>query len=80
MATTDNAPSTTPLSAKDLGSEASAVKIKIHKARAAVEALPDVDRTVEEQQEEISELEERIEGMKEVLNDVAARGRQVKDR
>ena len=80
MATTDNAPSTTLLSAKDLGSEASAVKIRIQKARSAVEALPDVDRTVEEQEEEISELEERIEGMKEVLNDVAARGRQVKDR
>lgn len=76
VATTENTTTATPLSAKDLGSEASAMKIKIQKARAAVEALPDADRTVQEQEQEIRGLEDRIEGLKEVLNDVAARGRQ----
>ena len=74
--TTENSTNTTLLSAKDLASEASAIKIKIQKARAAVEALPDADRTIQEQEQEIRGLEERIDGLKEVLNDVAARGRQ----
>lgn len=77
VAATEYTTTSTPLSAKDLGSEASAIKIKIQKARAAVEALPDVDRTVQEQELEIRELEDRIEGLKKVLNSVAARGRQL---
>lgn len=80
VATTEDPATATPLSAKDLVSEASAMKIKIQKARAAVEALSDANRTVQEQEKEIRELEDRIEGLRHVLNDVAARGRQSTDR
>ena len=44
----------------------------------AVEVLPDVDRTVDEQIEEIKELEERIRGLKQLGRDIteaAKRGR-----
>lgn len=40
------------------------MKIKIQKARAAVEGLPDVERTVEEQEDEILELEREVERLK----------------
>ena len=63
------------LSPKDLATEAAAIKIKIQKARAAVQVLPDVDRSVVEQQEEIGELEQRIREQKRVLWEVAEAGR-----
>ncbi|MCJ1391646.1 hypothetical protein MMC18_004511 [Xylographa bjoerkii] len=63
------------LSPKDLATEAAAIKIKIQEARAAVQGLPDVDRTIEEQQEEIAELEERIREQRMVLREVAEAGR-----
>ncbi|MCJ1432514.1 hypothetical protein MMC27_001871 [Xylographa pallens] len=63
------------LSPKDLATEAAAIKIKIQKARAAVQALPDVGRSVAEQQGEIGELEERIQEQRRVLWDVAEAGR-----
>ena len=47
----------------------------IQNARVAVAALPDVDRTVEEQEAEMRELEERIERQREVLKEVAGTGR-----
>ncbi|MCJ1385183.1 hypothetical protein MMC17_008304 [Xylographa soralifera] len=65
----------TTLSPKDLATEAAAIKIKIQKARAAVQVLPDVDRSVAEQQGEIEELEERIREQKRVLREVADAGR-----
>ena len=49
-----------PLEIQHLANEASAVRIKIQKARAAVKELPDMDRTIEEQEAEMKELEERI--------------------
>ncbi|MCJ1481258.1 hypothetical protein MMC06_001415 [Schaereria dolodes] len=64
-----------PLSPKDLSTEAAAIKIKIQKARAAVETLPDIERTVAEQREDIKELQTRIVGLKRVLAQFADIGR-----
>ncbi|MCJ1318607.1 hypothetical protein MMC15_003937 [Xylographa vitiligo] len=63
------------LAPKDLATEAAAIKIKIQKARAAVQVLPDVERSVAAQREEIEELEERIREQKRVLRQVAEAGR-----
>ncbi|MCJ1256760.1 hypothetical protein MMC24_004584 [Lignoscripta atroalba] len=60
-----------PISPKDLATEAAAIKIKIQKARAAAETLPDIHRTVAEQEEEIDELYGRIVGLKKVLGQIA---------
>lgn len=49
-----------PLAMHQLAGEASSIRSRIRRARAAVEALPDVDRTIEEQEEEIRLLQERI--------------------
>lgn len=49
-----------PLEPKDLPNETLQIKTKIRNALKALEKLPDMDRTVEEQQLEIEELEERI--------------------
>jgi hypothetical protein len=51
----------------DLGSATSAIRLKIQKARQIVANMPDVERTVEEQDEEISELETRVERQKAML-------------
>jgi len=56
------------LDAHQLDAAANAVRVKIQKARAAALALPDMDRTVEEQKEEIKVLTERIAKMKDMLN------------
>ncbi|MCJ1286193.1 hypothetical protein MMC26_005538 [Xylographa opegraphella] len=66
---------TTTLLPKDLATEAAAIKIKIQKARVAVQVLPDVERSVAEQQAEIGELEERIREQERVLREIAEAGR-----
>lgn len=58
------------LSPKDLATAASAIKVKIQKARVITAALPDTDRTVEEQEAEISELEAEVERLKGVLKNL----------
>lgn len=62
-----------PLDAKDLPTEASSIKIRIQKAQAVVEGLPDVHRTVEEQEQEIKELEARIGNLKSVISEFGRR-------
>ncbi|RAO65354.1 uncharacterized protein BHQ10_001366 [Talaromyces amestolkiae] len=62
-----------PLEAKDLFTAASAVRIRIQKARAIVESLPDVDRTTEEQDDEIEELVARIASLRGVIADFGRR-------
>ncbi|OKL60785.1 hypothetical protein UA08_04298 [Talaromyces atroroseus] len=62
-----------PLEAKDLSTAASAIKIRIQKARAVIENLPDVDRTIDEQAEEMDELQERIACLKAVITDFGRR-------
>lgn len=48
------------------------IKTQILKAKAAVQALPDVERTVEEQEEEIRMLEGRLGGLKKRLGELGA--------
>ncbi|KAJ5749784.1 hypothetical protein N7533_006812 [Penicillium manginii] len=65
-----------PLDVKDLPTETHSVKIRIQKARAVVEGLPDVQRSVEEQQDEISELEDRVARLRSVISDFGTRAGQ----
>jgi len=60
-----------PLAMHQLGGEVSSVRGRIRRARVAVEALPDVDRTVEEQEEEIKLLQDRIMKQTAVLKGLA---------
>lgn len=52
------------LDAKDLPSQIYPPKQRLARARAAVSALPDVQRSVEEQEKEIRELEAQVRGLK----------------
>jgi RNA polymerase II transcription mediator complex subunit 9 len=63
-----------PLEIQHLATEASKLKIRLQKARMAVLGLPDVDRTCEEQQEEIDELEERVARLKGILKGLGGEG------
>ena len=67
--------STSYLSPKDLSIAASAVKIKIQKARVAVAGLPDAERTIEEQEGEIRELNGEVERLRGVLKEFGGSGR-----
>jgi len=60
------------LEIQQLGPAASGIKIKIQKARAALKTLPDADRAVEDQQEDIRLLEERIAKMRDMLSRFAS--------
>jgi len=62
-----------PIGPKDLVAEASSIKIRIQKARATTEALPDIDRTIEEQGVEIKEIEEQISKLKSVIGELGRR-------
>ncbi|KAJ5095599.1 hypothetical protein NUU61_004955 [Penicillium alfredii] len=62
-----------PLDVKDLPTETSSVKIRISKARTVVEGLPDVHRSVAEQQKEIDGLEDRVARLHSVISDFGAR-------
>ncbi|ODM19041.1 hypothetical protein SI65_05658 [Aspergillus cristatus] len=73
-ALSSNAPP--PLDIKDLPTEASSIKIRIQKAQAVVEGLPDVQRSVEEQDQEIEELEDRIAKLQSVISDFGRRAGQ----
>ncbi|KAJ5608938.1 hypothetical protein N7528_009505 [Penicillium herquei] len=59
-----------PLDVKDLPTETSSVKIRIQKARAVVEGLPDIDRSVEEQEAEIAELQDQVSRLEFVISDL----------
>ena len=56
-----------PLDPKELPAEVLQVKAKIRRALKELEKLPDMERSIEEQQEEIEELEERERKQREVL-------------
>ena len=49
-----------PLEPKDLPTEVLQIKTRIRRALKELEKLPDMERSVDEQNEEIEELEERI--------------------
>lgn len=68
-----------PLDIKDLPTATSSVKIRIQKARGVVEGLPDVHRSVEEQQKEIDELEDRVARLRSVISDFGSRAGTITD-
>ncbi|OJD27493.1 hypothetical protein ACJ73_01106 [Blastomyces percursus] len=74
---TINAAAVAFLDPKLLLSEASAVKIRIQKAKAALEALPDMQRDVAEQEDEIKALEAKIERLKGIIVEFGRRSRVV---
>jgi hypothetical protein len=59
-----------PLEIQHVATAANDVRLKIQKARRAVMALPDVDRTCEDQEEEIEHLEARIARLKASLREL----------
>ncbi|TGO29590.1 hypothetical protein BPAE_0013g00420 [Botrytis paeoniae] len=63
-----NANSTGPLNIKDIYAATDGIKHKLQKARVGVKSMPDMHRTIEDQEEEIRECEEKIAQQKEVLN------------
>ncbi|KAJ9624182.1 hypothetical protein H2203_005633 [Taxawa tesnikishii (nom. ined.)] len=71
---------TQALQYKDVATNAQAIKAKIRKATAALSKVGDIDRTVEEQEEEIRELEERIRKQKEVLRRLSRMAERVEGR
>ncbi|OJJ51399.1 hypothetical protein ASPZODRAFT_138497 [Penicilliopsis zonata CBS 506.65] len=72
--TGDIGPNALPsLDAKDLPTESSAIKIRIQKARAVVDSLPDVHRSVTEQEREMKDLEDRIARLRSVIADFGSR-------
>lgn len=62
------------LSPKDLATEVATIKLKIQKARTAVEGLPDIDRTIEEQEAEIRELKGRIRLLRSIRSEIVQAG------
>ena len=59
-----------PLDIQHVATAANEIRLKIHKARRAVLALPEVDRTCEDQQDEIEDLEARIARLKASLTEL----------
>lgn len=55
------------LDIQELSAAVGAIRIRIQKARAAVKGLPDIERSMGEQEGEIRELEERVVRMREML-------------
>jgi small-conductance mechanosensitive channel len=73
---------TCPLSIKDIPPATDELKHKLQKARIQVKELPDIQRSVEEQEDEIRELEKRISRQREILvglKDVGLQAKRVRD-
>lgn len=62
-----------------MAAAATEVKLKLQRARTAVMALPDIDRTCEDQQDEIEYLEARIERLKASLQQLGQPAREADD-
>lgn len=59
-----------PLDVQQIATATNEIRLKIQKARRAVLALPDMDRTCEDQQDEIEDLEARITGLQAALREL----------
>jgi len=59
-----------PLDVQNVATAANDIRLKIQKARRAVLALPEMDRTCEDQQDELEDLEARIAGLKAALSEL----------
>lgn len=74
--TNNNSSSQPPLSTKDLPGALDTLKRKVQQARAAVHTLPDIDRTVAEQEAEMRAMQERIEKQQAALRQLKEFGLQ----
>lgn len=63
-------PADGPLDIQHVATAANEIRLKIQKARRAVLALPDIDRTCEDQEDEIEDLEARIAQSKASLREL----------
>ncbi|KAH8175055.1 RNA polymerase II transcription mediator complex subunit 9 domain-containing protein [Sarocladium implicatum] len=63
-----------PLAIKDVPGVTDAIKHKIQRARATVKGLPDMSRGIQEQEQEMRELEEKIEKQRRVLEGLREKG------
>ncbi|CAN9117493.1 unnamed protein product [Alternaria alternata] len=68
-----------PLEIQHVATAANDIRLKIQKARRAVTALPDMDRTCEDQEDEIEDLEARIARLKASLNELGRPVAQAED-
>lgn len=59
-----------PLEIQHVATAATDIKLKIQRAQRAVMALPEIDRTCEDQEEEIEDLEARIARLKASLREL----------
>lgn len=62
------------IATKDLPAEADDIKIKLQKARDQILQLPDIESSIEEQEEKIGELDDKIRAQMEVLERLKGRG------
>jgi hypothetical protein len=69
-----------PLEIQHVATAATDIKLKIQKAQRAVMSLPDIDRTCEDQQEEIEDLKARIAGLKASLRELGRPTEEASDR
>ncbi|KAF1362461.1 hypothetical protein EJ07DRAFT_153368 [Lizonia empirigonia] len=60
-----------PLEIQHVATAATDIRLKIQRAQRAVLALPEIDRTCEDQEEEIEDLEARIARLKASLRELA---------
>ncbi|CAD6503040.1 BgTH12-02711 [Blumeria graminis f. sp. triticale] len=67
--------STGQLSAKDIPPATDELKQQLQKAHLQIKQLPDIDRTISEQEEEIVELEEKISQQREVIKKLRVLGK-----
>jgi len=63
----------TTIATKDLPAEADDIKIKLQKARDQILQLPDIESSIEEQEEKIGELDDKIRAQMEVLERLKGR-------
>lgn len=63
-----------PASLREVSAQTDALKHKLQRARVQVKALPDMGRGLEEQEEEMRELEERIRVQRSVLEGLKEKG------
>ena len=61
---------TTPITLQELPAAIQPVRTQIIKAKVAVQALPDVERTIEQQEDEIRLLEGRVGALKKRLREL----------
>ncbi|KAF2685852.1 hypothetical protein K458DRAFT_300031 [Lentithecium fluviatile CBS 122367] len=77
--TPGQAPADAPLEIQQVAAAATEVKLKLQRARAAVMALPDIDRTCEDQQDEIEYLEARITRLRASLQQLGQPAHEAED-